>query len=101
MPIDFPNSPILNEEFTAAGTTWIWDGAKWVIKESAGPIGPTGPTGPTGATGSTGPIGPTGALGPTGATGATGPVFQNIDCGTPVSLYGGVTPVDCGGPSDL
>lgn len=28
--IDFPNSPALNQIFTdPAGTSWIWDGAKW------------------------------------------------------------------------
>jgi hypothetical protein len=27
--IDFPNSPTLNQTFTAAGITWQWDGAKW------------------------------------------------------------------------
>lgn len=94
--IDFPNSPALNEEFSAAGTTWVWDGSKWIIKESLGPIGPTGPVGPTG------PTGPavTGPSGPTGPTGPTGPIFQNVDCGTPTSLYGGVVPIDCGGPND-
>lgn len=96
MPIDFPNSPTLNEEFTASGTTWVWDGVKWLIKESLGPVGPTGPIGPTGPTGPA-ITGPTGPLGPTGPT---GPIFQNVDCGTPVSLYGGVTPIDCGGPND-
>jgi hypothetical protein len=97
MPIDFPNSPTLNEEFTAGLTTWKWDGVKWVIKESLGPIGPTGPVGPTGPAGY---IGLDGATGPTGPTGATGPIFQNVDCGTPVSVYGGVVPIDCGGVND-
>lgn len=70
MPIDFPDTPVLNEEYSAAGTTWVWDGQKWLIKESLGPVGPTGPT---------------------------GPIFQNVDAGTPTSVYGGVTPIDCGG----
>lgn len=116
MPIDFPNSPVLNEEFTIGSTTWYWDGSRWLIKNSQGPIGPTGPLGPTGPTGPTGPIGapsfvtgPTGPLGPTGpqgivgptgptgATGATGPVFQNIDGGTPTTIYGGSPNIDAGG----
>lgn len=97
MPIDFPNSPALNQEFTVGLTTWKWDGVKWVIKESQGPIGPTGPTGATGPAGSTGSAGPTGPTGVTGDTGPTGPIFQNVDCGTPTSIYGGVTPIDCGG----
>ena len=29
MPIDFPNSPSLNDLFTSGSTTWKWDGAKW------------------------------------------------------------------------
>jgi hypothetical protein len=100
MPIDFPNTPLLNDEFTVGQVTWVWDGFKWLVKESLGPIGPTGSTGPTGPTGTTGPTG-AGVTGATGATGATGPIFQNVDCGTPTTVYGGVDPVDCGGPSDL
>jgi len=92
MPIDFPNSPTLNQEFTVGVTTWKWDGLKWIIKPSLGPIGPTGPTGAVGATGATG----AGIQGATGPTGATGPIFQNVDCGTPTTVYGGVTPIDCG-----
>lgn len=96
MPIDFPDSPSLNEEFSASGTTWIWDGQKWIIKESLGPIGPTGPTG---AVGPTGPTGATGLTGATGPTGPTGPIFQNVDAGVPTSVYGGLTVIDCGGVS--
>ena len=29
--IDFPSSPTLNQQFTAAGKTWVWDGARWDI----------------------------------------------------------------------
>jgi hypothetical protein len=43
MPIDFPNAPTLNQEFTVGATTWKWDSAKWIIKPSLGPVGPTGP----------------------------------------------------------
>ena len=28
--IDFPASPTLGQQFTAAGVTWTWDGAKWL-----------------------------------------------------------------------
>ena len=74
MPIDFPNSPTLNEQFTAAGKTWEWNGTAWdAVTET--PIGATGASGIQGATGATG-IGATGATGPQGdpggATGATG-----------------------------
>lgn len=30
MAINFPDSPTLNELFTAAGRTWKWDGTTWV-----------------------------------------------------------------------
>jgi hypothetical protein len=32
--IDFPNSPTVNQEFTANGRTWIWDGSVWNAKET-------------------------------------------------------------------
>jgi hypothetical protein len=51
--IDFPNSPSLNDLFTAGSRTWKWDGISWTML--SGPTGPAGPTGPTGATGATGP----------------------------------------------
>ena len=62
MPIDFPNSPTVSQQFVSGSTTWQWDGTKWniVVVQSSGPTGPTGPTGsqgPTGPTGSTGPEG--------------------------------------------
>jgi hypothetical protein len=28
--LDFPASPTVGQSFTAAGVTWIWDGAKWL-----------------------------------------------------------------------
>lgn len=73
--IDFPNSPSVNEEFTANGLTWIWTGSVWESKGAiiSGPTGPTGPIGPTGAAGFVGSNGATGATGATGAQGATGP----------------------------
>ena len=60
MPIDFPDEPSVNAEFTSGSTTWRWDGSVWkVVRDFA----------PTGATGA---VGPTGAVGQTGATGLTG-----------------------------
>jgi hypothetical protein len=32
--IDFPNSPILNEEFTSGNHTWKWSGEVWNILSS-------------------------------------------------------------------
>lgn len=34
MAITFPTSPTLNQQFTADGKTWIWDGEKWVAVSS-------------------------------------------------------------------
>ena len=33
MPIDFPDSPALNQSFPAPnGVTYFWDGIKWTLK---------------------------------------------------------------------
>ena len=72
-----------------------------------GPLGPTGATGPTGPTGPIGPPGgPPGPVGPTGPTGSTGPAGQaagTVNGGVAESNtngdYGGVTPIDAGGPT--
>ena len=109
MAIDFPDSPVLDQQFTVGQTTWYWNGSVWrlLISEGVqgdlGPTGPTGPIGPTGPTGPdslvpgpTGPTGPTGATGPvstvpgpTGSTGPTGSKNDNVDGGAPNSVYGG------------
>jgi len=34
--IDFPNSPSVNDQFTAAGITWEWNGTTWDIVASGG-----------------------------------------------------------------
>jgi hypothetical protein len=62
MPIDFPNNPQLNDEFTAAGKTWQWNGFAWnaITLTPVGATGATGPQGtPGGATGATGVLPPT------------------------------------------
>jgi hypothetical protein len=59
-PIDFPNSPEINDEFTSGNTTWKWDGVSWnTIRTPV--VGPTGPQGESGGIGPTGPTGPLGA----------------------------------------
>lgn len=75
MAINFPNSPVIDEEFTSGEITWKWDGIVWKSlggNRLSGPIGPTGPTGQTGPAGSDGPAGAAGAPGPTGPTGPSG-----------------------------
>lgn len=59
--INFPDSPDVDDQFTANGKTWQWDGTTW---KSVGTV--QGPSGPTGATGVVGPTGAAGATGPTG-----------------------------------
>jgi hypothetical protein len=79
MPLTFPSSPTLNQETTAGGRTYRWNGQAWELVGSgiAGPTGPTGSAGAAGAAGATGATGPQGeastVTGPAGATGATGP----------------------------
>ena len=72
MPINFPDTPSVNDEFTSGSTTWRWDGTVWKVVRDFAPTGATGATGAQGNTGAVGQTGPTGAQGNTGVTGATG-----------------------------
>lgn len=45
--INFPDSPQVNDQYTAGNTTWIWDSVAWTVVRTP-VIGPTGPTGATG-----------------------------------------------------
>ena len=84
MALNFPNSPVLNEEYISNGTRWLWNGSSWTRVVSAGAqgfqgaqgsqglTGPTGAQGTSGAQGSAGAQGVAGAQGFTGATGAQG-----------------------------
>ena len=58
MAIDFPNSPTVNQQFTAGGNTWIWDGIAWTLQRI--PTGPQGIQGIQGIQGPEGPVGPQG-----------------------------------------
>jgi hypothetical protein len=80
MPIDFPNSPSVNDEFTSGSTTWRWDGTVWKVIRDFAPTGATGATGLTGSTGATGPTGPTGSTGTSGIVSVSGSL--NYDTGT-------------------
>jgi len=72
MPIDFPDSPSLNQTFTSGSTTWRWNGTVWLVVRDFAPAGATGVTGATGAQGNTGAQGQTGVTGAQGETGAVG-----------------------------
>jgi len=68
MPLNFPNSPSLDQIYTVGSNSWQWDGTVWNAISSSqigidGIDGITGATGPAGATGATGSIGPTGPAG--------------------------------------
>lgn len=38
MPIDFPNSPSINDTYTVNNRTWLYDGEKWIIINQANNI---------------------------------------------------------------
>ena len=67
---DFPNSPSVNDTYSANGMTFTWNGTKW--NRTSPDVGAQGATGPTGAQGATGATGAQGATGPTGSQGAAG-----------------------------
>lgn len=56
MAIDFPNSPSVNDTFTADGRTWKWNGSAWIFLGFPGPEGQQGPEGPQGPEGDDGII---------------------------------------------
>jgi len=47
MPIDFPNSPEVDDLFTVGDRTWKWTGVAWESTLTTA-VGPTGDTGPSG-----------------------------------------------------
>jgi hypothetical protein len=65
MPLNFPDSPSLNQTYTSGSNSWQWDGTVWnAISSSI--VGIDGTNGATGATGATGPQGIQGPTGPQG-----------------------------------
>lgn len=58
MPISFPSSPVLNQQYTFSGRTWVWNGASWQSLGTAqgltGTQGTQGVQGPQGLTGNNG-----------------------------------------------
>lgn len=43
MPVNFPDSPALNEVYAYESRSWKWNGKAWVAISAA--YGPTGPAG--------------------------------------------------------
>ena len=56
---DFPNSPSVNDTYSANGMTFTWNGTMW--KRTSPSVGAQGATGPTGSTGSQGSTATSGA----------------------------------------
>jgi hypothetical protein len=50
MPLNFPDSPTLNQVYTSGSNSWQWDGTAWNAISSSLVVSSYGPTGPTGAT---------------------------------------------------
>lgn len=68
MPLNFPDSPSLNQVYTSGSNSWQWDGTVWNALSSS-VVGINGSNGSTGATGAAGVTGATGATGPQGPAG--------------------------------
>ena len=109
MPIDFPNSPTLNQQYASGALLYQWNGTAWklvrtIAAGATGPQGATGPTGAQGIQGITGPTGASGVAGPTGAastvTGPTGPTGPSGATGSQGTV-GGIGPQGITGPSGL
>jgi hypothetical protein len=56
--IDFPNTPSVNDEFTAGDITYVWSGTVWnsIGQAIAGPAGADGADGDSGVVAATSPI---------------------------------------------
>jgi hypothetical protein len=54
--INFPDTPQVNDTFTAGVITWKWDGTTWKSQgaQIQGPEGPQGDQGPAGEAGANG-----------------------------------------------
>lgn len=40
MPLDFPNSPSVNDTYSAGGRNWTWNGTSWVLNTYVGVVPP-------------------------------------------------------------
>ena len=64
--IDFPSNPSVNQQFSAFGNVWIWNGSSWRKVSRTAVQGAQGNTGLSGATGAQGATGPQGSQGTAG-----------------------------------
>lgn len=48
MPLNFPDTPSVNQIYTSGSNSWQWDGTVWNALSSAIVVSSYGPTGPTG-----------------------------------------------------
>ena len=69
--LNFPNNPALNDIYHANGSSWKWNGSRWVRIADPGAQGVGGAQGAQGAQGHQGATG-SGSTGAQGAQGATG-----------------------------
>lgn len=77
--IDFPNSPSVNDQFTAAGKTWVWTGTSWdAVEVSGGSVTSIATNAPI--TG--GPITSTGTISITQANTSTNGYLSSTDWNT-------------------
>jgi len=71
MPISFPSSPSLNQQYTSAGRTWFWNGSIWQsLGTSQGLQGTQGLSGSFAGQGIQGTTGLQGAVGTQGLNGS-------------------------------
>ena len=49
--IDFPSNPSVNQQFSAFGNVWIWNGSSWRKVSRTAVVGAQGNTGQTGSQG--------------------------------------------------
>jgi len=88
MPISFPSSPSLNQQYTSAGRTWYWNGSIWQSLGTAqGLTGTQGAQGLNGAFAAQGVQGPLGVQGTIGAQGLNG-AFAAQGIQGPVGVQG-------------
>jgi len=92
MPFSFPPTPAVNDTYSYAGRTWIWNGTAWdSLGTAQGLTGTQGPQGDPGAQGTTGTQGTDGVAGSLGAQGTQG--LQGFQGPNAAISFGATPPV--------